>query len=62
MPEENGRIGVFLGSRLIDHLSQVSRKLLILGRSCLDVGPGPAGFIDSLEKGHSSGLKAMAGS
>src|SRR5208337_893539 len=46
MPEEDRRVRVFFGGRLVDDLSQVGRKLLVLGGTCLNIGPGPAGFVD----------------
>jgi hypothetical protein len=50
MPEEDRRVGVFFGGCVVDDLSQVSRKLLVLGRACLNVGHRPAGFKGLVKK------------
>ena len=46
MPEEDRRVGVFLGGRVVDDLSQVGGELLVLGRACLNIGSGTAGFVN----------------
>ena len=48
MPEEDRRVRVFLGSRLVNDLGQVGGELLVLGRAGLDVGSWTTSFEDRL--------------